>query len=321
MILFVHGPETYQGRQKVTQAVEKAISQGVPETNVKHLDAAEVDLIELLGPMQNQGLFAERQIIVIRDGLTAPSADDAEKLAEAAEKTDDQTIVIFAEYGKPDKRRGAYKRITKAAQKTWEFPEMDSAAAQRFAREYAADRKYQIQPAAISALVEAAGNDGWRLATELDKLSLAAGEGQITPQHVSEQVTSEVSGDIFGLVDAAGRRQTGKALEAFRALIASGEPPLRILAMLMRQYRLLLVIHDFVGRQLPDAQIQSELARSIGSVPPFVMRKLKVQAGMFTDREVVQNFDRLAEIDYRIKTGQDDAEPALELFIVEASKA
>jgi DNA polymerase-3 subunit delta len=321
MILFIHGPETYQVRQKVNQAVEKAVSQGVPETNVKRLDAAETDLPELMAPFQNQGLFAERQIVVIRDGLTALSAEEAETLVETAEKTGAQTVVILAEYGKPDRRRGAFKHAVKSAQKSWEFPELDSAGAQRFAREYAAARSYQIQPAAISALVEAAGHDGWRLVTELDKLSLAAGDGQITPALVSEQVASEESGDIFALVDAAGRRQTGTALEAFRALVGSGEPPLRIMAMLMRQYRLLLVIHDLVGRKLPDAQIQSELARSVGPVPPFVMRKLKIQAGMFTDREVVENFDQLAEIDYRIKTGKIDAEPALELFIVEASQA
>lgn len=319
MILFVYGPETYQVRQKVNQVTDKAIDQGVPATNVHRLDAAETELSKLIGTFRNQGLFAERQVVVIRDGLTVLSAEDAEELVTAAAETDDQTVVVLAEYGKPDKRRGAYKQALKEAAKHWEYPELDTAAARSFATDYAKQQGYRINAGALTALLEAGAPDGWRLATELDKLALAAEDEVITESLVEAHVTAEVAGDIFALVDAAGRRQAAPALKSFKALTSAGEPPLRILAMLLRQYRLLLVVHDLVGRGATDAQIQEALGRIGSKVPPFVLKKLKTQASLFTDREVVGNFDRLAEIDYQIKTGRTEAEAALELFIVESA--
>ena len=319
MILFIHGFETYQVRQKVNQVVDKAVTQGVPATNVHRLDAAETELSQLVGIIRNQGLFAERQVVVIRDGLSELSAKDAEELVAAAAETDEQTVVVLAEYGKPDKRRGAFKQTMKQAAKTWEFPELDMAGARLFATEYAKQQGYRINGAALTALLEAGTPDGWRLATELDKLALAADDQPITDSLVHEQVAAEMAGDIFMLVDAAGRRQAAPALKSLKALTVAGEPPLRILAMLLRQYRLLLVVHDLLGRGASDAQIQEALASIGNRVPPFVLKKLKTQAGLFTDREVVDNFDQLAEIDYQVKTGRTEAEAALELFIIESA--
>lgn len=321
MILFIHGPETYLVRQKVNQVIAKALEQGVPATNVVRLDASDTELAALLGAFQNQGLFADRQVAVIRDGLTALSADDAEQLVAAAAQTGDETVVVLAEYGKPDKRRTAYKSAGQAAAKTWEFLELDQPAARRFAADYAKRQGYQIDAGALTALLEATGPDAWRLVTELDKLDLAAGDQPISEAVVAEQVESEVSGDIFTLVDAAGRRQAGPALTAFEALTQSGEPPLRILAMLLRQYRLLLVVHDLAGRGTSDEQIQTALGNVGNRVPPFVLRKLKSQAALFATGEVTSKFDQLAEIDYQIKTGRTEAAPALELFIVESATA
>lgn len=318
MILFVYGPETYLVREKVGQIVAKAISQDVPENSVARLDAAEVEPAELATSLRSQGLFSERQVIVIRDLLQVRSADEAAIVTDGLDSANPEAVIVFAEYGNPDKRRSAFKQLVKLADKTWDFPSMEEGEARRWATKYAAAQETTVSPGAVNKLVTDVGTDGWTLATELDKLATAA--DSVTEETVAALVTPDITGDIFALVDALGRRDTKSAMGSLTALLANGEPPLRIMAMIVRQYRILIAVHGYADQGMADGAISGQLRASVGNVPPFVVAKTRRQVGLFTEAELRRNFEHLSDIDFEVKTGRRDAETALELFVVESSE-
>ncbi len=316
MILFLYGAEPFLVREKLLQIRAKAVSQGIDATNTAEFDGAEASVAAVAEAVRAAPFLAEQRLVVVRDWLTTRSASESEELAATLEATPDSTILVVAEFGEPDKRRTAFKRLSKLADKSWVLGRLDPAAANRWLRERAKDHGVTLEPAAAPALLEAVGTDLWALATEFEKLAAAANGAPVTPALVSKLVIHQTSPNIFNMVDALGRRNAGVALGELRDLLESGEPPLRVLAMVIRQYRLLLGVKDGTGRGQPDGALAKELG-----IQPFLVTKLRRQAESFTARELQKLYGELAEIDHRIKTGRIDADTALELFVVETSSA
>lgn len=311
MILFVHGAEPYLVRQKVRQVAERARERGIDDLSTTRIDAEETAVPEAIQAVQASGLFAAKRLVIIRNWMTQRSADEASQLVDALGGLDESTIAVVAEDGEPDRRRTAYKQLTKLAEKSWELGRLDEAGASRWVSQEAKRLGARITPATARELVGRVGADLWSLASEVAKLATAAGSDEIDPKLIRQLVTDDTPADIFALVDAVGRKDGKTALSHLGRLLAEGEPPLRIFAMLVRQLRLLLAVQALAGQQ-PDAQ----LAKLVGA-PPFVIRKLRGQADYFTERELRDLYSRLAELDHQFKTGRREPEASMELFITE----
>ena len=79
--------------------------------------------------------------------------------------------------------------------------------------------------------------------------------------------------NIFHMVDALGQGNGQRAMALLHHMLDDGAAPLYLLAMIVRQYRLLLQVKDLVGRGLRSAAIARELKQR-----DFVVDKLLRQA-------------------------------------------
>jgi DNA polymerase III subunit delta len=173
-----------------------------------------------------------------------------------------------------------------------------------------------IEPAAAQALAVALTRDGdvdlYRAASEVEKLLVHAGDRPVTAADVAALVTPITQDSVFRLMDALAERDGRTAATLLHRFLGSGEAPLRLLALMARQFR--LVIH---ARALLDGGTSpGALAAPLG-VPPFVAGKLAVQARRFTVPALEAAHRRLLDIDTAIKTGRTDPVVALDLFIAE----
>jgi len=116
---------------------------------------------------------------------------------------------------------------------------------------------------------------------------------------------------IFSLTDAVANGHTTAALQQLRHLLASGKAPAYILAMLVRQYRLLVLAKE-VG---PSAARPGELATRLGLSSPFIAERASRQASRYTWRQLAAAYQMLLETDIAIKRGAYDEETALEIVI------
>ncbi|MDP3999911.1 MAG: DNA polymerase III subunit delta [bacterium] len=311
MILVIHGPETYLVHRKLRQAFDKARAAGT--VGVTELDAGDTDLKKAGDALRGGSLFDEKAVVVFRNWFMEKPADDSNKLAELLEAAPKETVVIVAESGEVDKRRKSFAKLAKQADKSWHFPTFDEPAAAAWLVKRAEEAGSKLSPALARNIVSALGTDGWMLATEIDKL-VAASDGEVTESLVANLTGSNRVSTIWELVDAVAAKDFRKAQTALRSLLQSGEPPQRIFAMVVRQYRILLGVQAAEGQ--PDAAVAKQLG-----VHPYSVKQARRQISRFSPDELRRIYDELAELDVAGKSGKRDPEQALELFVAERTVA
>ena len=67
---------------------------------------------------------------------------------------------------------------------------------------------------------------------------------EVTMQDVDDICTTQITNKIFEMVEAVAEKQQKKALDYYYDLLALKEPPMRILYLLTRQFKLLLQVKD-----------------------------------------------------------------------------
>lgn len=165
---------------------------------------------------------------------------------------------------------------------------------------------------ALSLLVQRVGQDMRRLAGEADKLAAYLGHRkELDETAVMEATARSLQGDIFALTDSVVSGRTSRSLSLLRDLLGAGEPPLRILAMLVRQFRMLGDCREL----LESGCTKDELAAHLG-VPPFVADKLAVQARKADNAMLARAVDLLLQADQDIKRGRVDQFLTLEALVV-----
>jgi DNA polymerase-3 subunit delta len=169
-----------------------------------------------------------------------------------------------------------------------------------------------IEPGAAQRLSALIGGDLRRLDAEINKLiTYVNAQRSITAQDVDLLVSDASASSVFDLVDALGRRDGKRAAHELHHLLDQGENPLGLLAMIVRQYRLLILVKDLQARNLaPDA-----MARELGQ-HPFVIKKLNEQARNYRDiAQLEAIYRRLLDVETEIKTGQTSDVLALDLLV------
>lgn len=134
---------------------------------------------------------------------------------------------------------------------------------------------------------------------------------EISVEDVQNLTPFQSQTDIFALVDAIGERNGGQAQRLLVRLLEDEDPGYAF-AMIVRQFRLLLIAREAIDRGQP-------IGDSL-SLPAFVLRKLEAQTRSFSDIELRQIYSRLLEIDLGSKTGTIDLEVGLDTLIATVAR-
>lgn len=310
MILFITGTEPYRIREHVRSVVERARKSGTDDSGIVRVDGSVAKLGEVREALASGSLFSTgKKLVIITDWLTEHNATENEQLAELLKDVAKETVVAVVEHTAPDKRQKATKAIEKLAERSWSFEPLDEAAARRWVVAEADRRDTKISSALAGQVVKAVGTDLWTLSGELDKLAAAAsGKPEITAPMVEQLVTDVEAGDVWKLVDGLSSGNAKAAVGHLNRLIEDGEPPLKVFGMIVRQYRILLGVKAMEGSS--DAAIAKQLG-----IHPFAAKQARRFTGRFSEEDLKQTFDELAELDFQMKTGRREPEAALELFV------
>ncbi len=319
MILFLHGVESLLTREKVKQIRDKALGQGVDDLNQTVIDGDTASIGEISAALHAAPFLAPQRLVVIVNFLSSRPVSECDQLVELLETLGEDILVVIAEYGKPDMRRAAVKRLGDLATKTWNHKELDAAAVEKWVSDQAKSRRIALTAPQQKMLIERTGGDLWMLSHELDKLRV---HEPITDEILSLLVVDTAQSDVFSFVDRLGERKPKEALIELRSLLDSGEDPLRLLGMIVRQFRLIITAKSFKeegGRSQDLPRVLGEITRKPPApVHRFVADKAAKQAERYTLAELKDIHSRLVETDRAVKTGKIDQELALELFTIEA---
>ncbi len=169
-----------------------------------------------------------------------------------------------------------------------------------------------LEPRATAAMAELIGGDLWTIDSELRKLATYAGGGAVSEDIVRDLVSQVREANAFALADAIVEGRAEDAIKLFQQRLADGDAPLRLLALIARQYRLLIQAKELQTQNVKPPEIGKRLG-----LHNFVAQRVLRQAPPYSIEELRAAYARLLEADLSIKRGIYSDETALELLIFE----
>ena len=81
---------------------------------------------------------------------------------------------------------------------------------------------------------------------------------EITAADIDEICTTQIGNHIFDMVDAVAAKEQKKALDYYYDLLTLKEPPMRILYLLTRQFRILMEVKEMDRTGIPPKEIAAK---------------------------------------------------------------
>lgn len=311
-IYLLYGEEAYLKKQ-YKDKLTKAILPDGDTVNYAYYEGKGINPAELIDLAETMPFFAERRLIVIENSGFFKSATP--ELADYMKNMPDTVCFLFVE-NEVDKRGKMYK----AAKDKGRIVEMGRQDEKTLLYWIAGNVKRegrQIKESTARYLVSKTGTDMENLEKEMEKLfSYTLGRNEITVQDIDDICTTQITNKIFEMVEAVAVKQQKKALDYYYDLLALKEPPMRILYLLARQFKLLLEVKDLCGKGYEKSQI----AKTVG-LHPFVAGKYIQQCRTFSREELRSIMEEVVNTEEMVKTGRLNDVMSVELFIVKYSAA
>lgn len=245
----------------------------------------------IVGLAQTLPMLAQRRMVYVRD-LSAMPADEAEPLLAYLARPNPSTVVV-AVASKLDKRIKLYAQLArKGYLHVLEAPRQLAP----WLRAEAKQQGVQLEPAAVSRLIDTVGDDLSRLALTVEQLALYAGRRPVTSDDVDELVADTRERTVFELTDAIGAADLPRALAAVAALCDQRESAVGVVVMLARHVRQLSLVYTLRETGAPRPSWGPMLG-----VPPFVVDKLIAQARSYSPAALALATRRLANADRALK--------------------
>lgn len=308
----LHGAYLLEGTEENIKSAalaalrKKLLPEGLEELNENLMDTPPTDA--LIAAAETLPFLADQRLIVVREhpALTGRAEAD-ERLLNYLQHIPESCVMVFMQRGKADARKKLYKAIQKHGAVVSFAQLSDAELSQWIIRTFAALGK-QCSPQTASLLAFTVGNDTALLHTEIEKLAALAGERpDIWDEDVRAVSTRSIECTVFEMVDAVVAGQEGKAFGLLRDMLTAGSDRIGILAMLLRQYRLMQHVKIMQFEKKSPQEIKQKLG-----IAPFAAERCIRQAQAYTGREVKQAVEVCLDTEYRIKSGRMNQEGSLE---------
>ncbi|SPE35961.1 DNA polymerase III, delta subunit [Candidatus Sulfopaludibacter sp. SbA6] len=321
------GPESYERRR-----ILDALAAGFPEGSIAQHDLSELSLAEVVDDARSLSLFASERLIRVanaeavlpkskadEDGESESTAASAGPLNQYLKDPTPGVVLVFEairfDFEGDDKRR--QDRVLKfysAVRDVVELRRYSSHEARQEGEALARRAGVRMDPETLDLLVEALGADIARIAVEIEKLALYAGNRAVGMDDIAALVPDARVSTIFALVNALGRRDRARALEVLDTLSRDGEYLPLALAFLSTQFRMALVARE-AGLKSAQ-QIQSHFTRA--GVPMWSSRAEQVYqtATKFSKPQLERAMGLIYAADKGMRDARPDDRIVMEHFIV-----
>ncbi len=187
--------------------------------------------------------------------------------------------------------------------------------------------------AARRAIAQRAGGDPGKFQAELEKLCLFVGEAPNIEEDDVKAVMRDLGESwVFDFTGALAQRDVVKALSLLRGLFAQGEPPLRLLAMISREIRILLAAREILSTSLSRSwtagmqynrfrdhllpTIPEDQKQMVGGMHPYVLYLALQNASRTSGARLEGALLELQELDIAFKSSRTDPQIRMEAFIL-----
>ncbi|MFJ5715436.1 DNA polymerase III subunit delta [Neobacillus sp. NPDC093127] len=322
-IYLLYGTEAYLINETKQLLLNEVLTEEEKDFNFSVYDLADTPIDVALEDAETFPFFGERKVIFLHNPAFLTAEKSKEKIehnlakfeAYLKEPAPYTVMVISAPYEKLDER----KKITKELKRNAELVEAKKLKEHElinWVKNRAKSSGIEFEPNAIEHLVALVGTNMFMITSEVDKLALyAADQKKIDVNLVEKLVSRSLEQNIFTLIEKVVQRKLDEALRIYYDLLKQNEEPIKILALLAGQFRLIYQVKELSRRGYGQQQIAGYL-----KTHPFRVKLALGQAGKFSDEELTRLMEMLAEADYQMKTGGMNKSLLIEMLLFRLKK-
>lgn len=294
----------------------------IDDTSVIRFDLEETPIEIVLEEADTLPFLEDRKLIIAGNASFLTAQDKGREkvthnleMLEAwlANPSPTATIVFLAPYEKLDGR----KKITKVMQKMTTVVEANRLQGRdltTWIQHEAKSNETHISPEAAGQLVEIGGDNLLSLAAEIKKMATyLSGEGEITSNVIEMLVQRTPEMDVFRLTDAYLAGKVSDTVSIYHDLLRNGEEPIMLTSLISGQIRLMIHVQSLRKKGYQQHQIAKSL-----KVHPFRVKLMMENRSVPSEERLLNILNKLATIDYKLKSTSGKRERILELFFMQA---
>lgn len=320
-IYLLYGMESFLINETKHLLTKQILQEEETEFNLSSFDLEETPIEIALEDAETLPFMGERKLVFLHNPIFLTSektrgkvTHDITRLEKYIQEPAPYSVVVFiANYEKLDDRKKITKELKKQSVQ-FESKKLTESELLRWIRSRAEFNGVTIDPAATERMLTLVGTNLFMLTSEVDKIALYLGKekGVIDVHTVEKLVARSLEQNIFSLVDKIVERKTEEALRIYYDLLKLNEEPIKILAVITGQVRLIYQVKELAKRGYGQKQIASHL-----KVHPFRVKLAAGQAQKFREEELMQLIKQLANADYQMKTGTMNKELLIEFILLQ----
>jgi len=266
---------------------------------VNVFEGGEQQFAELLSGAQTASLFANQQLLVLRNAektLGGRSESAVSRLMDYFENPSPDSTLVFVANG----LRKSSKIVSFLEKKGWavQCSDIPDWKLLPWLKQQAAHLGLEMNEEACQALIQKTGTDMAYLNRALEHLSLfILPKKKPALRDILDLPIPGTEAEIFPFLDAIGFRQTEKALQSFHDMAPGSENG--IVFMMYQRTR------DLLGLAAGKAEglNQADMAQRLG-LHPFRVKSLWDQANQFSNEELQQAMNDLIQIQAGLVVGR-----------------
>lgn len=253
---------------------------------------------EVLEDLNTISLFGKKIIVL----YNIDKLEEDKGLIKYLENEGSNVLVLIS-YKELDNR----KKITKVLKEKTNFRELFNFDLVKYIKNSLED--YKMNFMTINLLISYTSSNINRIDNELEKLKLFKLEEKvITSDDVKKLVKRDYDSTIFNLIDCINSKDINRVYNTYDELKKEGETPERIMYTIANHYRLLFQIKNLL-KEKSEKEIQN-----IYNLHPYRFSKLKDQANIMNNKDILHILESLSDIDIKVKSGKGEIDTLLVIF-------
>ncbi|MBR6517244.1 MAG: DNA polymerase III subunit delta [Bacilli bacterium] len=257
------------------------------------------------------------KIIILRNPtfLTTKGeiANDAKNFIKYLKKPVETSIIIInATNITPNPSNEVYKALKNYAM-IIDYSDSEEIEIKGWITRTAAARGIEIKDSAINLFLEYINSDQVRMVNELDKIMNYVGDGGIINEEVVKLlVTRDLSKEIFNLIKAIIAKDLIKTNKIYQTLALQTKDIQGVIAMISNSFKDLLT----TAKLLKAGYSQHDISRfyNVSSSRAYYIVK---DAKNFKVEDLEKYIIKMADLDYKIKSGKIDKNIGIELILLQ----
>ncbi|MBC1796490.1 DNA polymerase III subunit delta [Listeria booriae] len=317
-IYLIIGTEDYIINETKKRLVANILDTEDTDFNYANFDLDETAIEQVIEEAETIPFFGDRRLIVASNPSFLTTEKTKSKIEHRTARFEDylnepvdySILVIIARVEKLDERKKLTKLLKKQATIV-DAKRPNDAELRKWVQSAIENNDFSMEIPAIERLMELTGGQLTTAMNELDKLMLYKLESrEISVADVESLVVRSLEQNIFLLLDKMIALDISGALSIYYDLLKQKEEPIKILALIASQFRLLTQIKLLEKQGFSQQQVAQKL-----KVHPFRVKIGARQAKSFSYEQLTATLERLAEMDFEMKTGYGDKAQKLEWFL------